>query len=187
VNDDDRPVVAVVDDQERVVEAFAYWLEDAYEVRRATGGEEAIDIVDEAVDVVLLDRHMPGMSGDEVLAELRERGLDCRVAMVTAVDPELGIVDLPFDAYVTKPVDESDLHETVEELLRVTSLAEQSRELFGISEKIAALEAEHGPAALAEADEYQRLLDRRADLQDAGAEEELSAADAEAAFRDLDS
>jgi DNA-binding response OmpR family regulator len=183
---DDRPVVAVVDDQERVVEAFAYWLEDDYAVRRATSGQEALDVVDEAVDVVLLDRHMPGMSGDDVLADLRERGLDCRVAMVTAVDPELGIVDLPFDAYVTKPVDESDLHETVERLLRVTALAEESRELFGVSEKIAALEAEHGPAALAEASEYQRLLDRRAELHREGADDGLTADEAEAAFRDLD-
>lgn len=182
----DDPVVAVVDDQERVVEAFAYWLEDDYEVRRATGGEAAIDVIDEGVDVVLLDRHMPGLSGDEVLDEIRDRGLDCRVAMVTAVDPELGIVDLPFDAYVTKPVDEADLHETVEGLLRVASLADQSRELFGVSQKIAALEAEHGPAALAEAEEYQRLLDRRAELQRGGAEEGFDADDAEAAFRDLD-
>ncbi|MFB6169415.1 MAG: response regulator [Haloferacaceae archaeon] len=186
MSDGDRPVVAVVDDQERIVEAFAYWLESDYEVRRATGGEEALDAVDEAVDVVLLDRHMPGTSGDEVLDELRERGLDCRVAMVTAVDPELGIADLPFDAYVTKPVDEAELRETVEELLRVASLADHSRELFAVSEKIAALEAEHNPAALADAEEYQRLLDRRADLQAEGAETKLSADDAEAAFRDLD-
>lgn len=183
---DDRSVVAVVDDQERVVEAFAFWLESDYEVRRATGGEEAVDVVDEAVDVVLLDRHMPGMSGDEVLAELKKRGLDCRVAMVTAVDPELAIIDLPFDAYVTKPVDESDLHETVERLLRVAALADEARELFGVSEKIAALEEEHGPAALAEADEYQRLLDRRAALHRQGADEGLDAEEAEAAFRDLD-
>jgi DNA-binding response OmpR family regulator len=182
---DDRPVVLVVDDQERVVEAFAYWLEGDYEVRRATGGEAALEAADEDVDVVLLDRHMPGLSGDEVLAELRERGLDCRVAMVTAVDPELGIADLPFDAYVTKPVDEAVLHETVERLLRVTQMAEQSRDLFAVSEKIAALEAEYDPATLAEAEEYQSLLDERVDLQADGAEG-LSAADAEAAFRDLD-
>jgi DNA-binding response OmpR family regulator len=181
----DRPVVLVVDDQERVVEAFAYWLEGDYEVRRATGGEAALATADGDVDVVLLDRHMPGLSGDEVLAELRDRGLDCRVAMVTAVDPELGIADLPFDAYVTKPVDESDLRETVERLLRVTEMADQSRDLFAVSEKIAALEAEHDPATLADADEYQSLLDDRRDLQAAGADG-LSADDAEAAFRDLD-
>jgi len=183
-DDADRPVVVVVDDQERVVEAFAYWLEDDYEVRQATGGEAALEAVDEDVDVVLLDRHMPGLSGDEVLEELRDRGLGCRVAMVTAVDPELGIADMPFDDYVTKPVDRDDLHETVERLLRVSATADRARELFGISQKIAALETEHGPEVLADAEEYQSLLDQRSELQsDDG---DMSAEDAEAAFRDLD-
>jgi DNA-binding response OmpR family regulator len=180
----DRPVVAVVDDQPRVVEAFAYWLDDDYEVRRATGGEEALSVVDGDVDVVLLDRHMPELSGDEVLERLRADGLDARVAMVTAVDPELGIADLPFDAYVTKPVDREDLHEVVERLLRVADQADRARELFAVSEKIAALEAEHDPATLAGAEEYEGLLDRRAELQQD--ESGVSADDAEAAFRDLD-
>lgn len=181
----DTPVVAVVDDQPRVVEAFAYWLDDDYEVRRATGGEEALSVVDDDVDVVLLDRHMPELSGDEVLERLREDGVDCRVAMVTAVDPELGIIDLPFDAYVTKPVDRDDLHEAVERLLRVAEQADRVRDLLAVSEKIATLEAEHDPATLDDAEEYDELLDRRAELQ--RSEADMSAADAEAAFRDLDS
>jgi DNA-binding response OmpR family regulator len=36
---------------------------------------------------VLLDRRMPGLSGDNALNRIREREYDCRVAMVTAVDP----------------------------------------------------------------------------------------------------
>jgi CheY-like chemotaxis protein len=40
---------------------------EEYEVRTATGGPEALDLVDEEVDVALLDRRMPRMSGDELL------------------------------------------------------------------------------------------------------------------------
>ncbi|MFB6373664.1 MAG: tetratricopeptide repeat protein, partial [Bradymonadaceae bacterium] len=54
---------------------------------------------------------------DRVLEEVRERGLDTRVAMVTAVDPDLDILKLDFDEYVTKPLSEEDLQETVEQLL----------------------------------------------------------------------
>lgn len=114
---DDRPVVLAVDDEPRVVEAFALWLEDDYRVLTATSGEEALEVADDSVDVALLDRQMPGMTGDEVLEELRNRGLDCRVAMVTGVDPDFDIVELPFEEYVQKPVDGDALHDVVGRLL----------------------------------------------------------------------
>jgi CheY-like chemotaxis protein len=73
------PVVLVVDDDEDLAETCEYWLEAGqYEARVANSGEEALKVVDETVDVVLLDRRMPTLSGDEVLAELRDRGFDMR-------------------------------------------------------------------------------------------------------------
>ncbi len=44
------------------------------------------------------------MSGDEVLDTIAERGIDPAVVMVTAVDPDFDIVEMPFDEYLTKPV-----------------------------------------------------------------------------------
>jgi len=65
-------------------------------------------VIDETVDVVLLDRMMPGMSGQEVLAAIRERGLDCRVAMVTAVDADFDVIEMGFDEYLGKPRTETN-------------------------------------------------------------------------------
>ena len=129
---DTRPRILVIDDEERVGQAFALWLDD-YRVETATSGEAGLELMDDGVDVVLLDRHMPGLSGSEVLERIREVGYDCRVAMVTAVDPELGIADLPFDAYVTKPVDRSDLVGAVERLPRVAGMADRARAPFVVS------------------------------------------------------
>ena len=52
--------VLVVDDDPDLADMFALWLNRAgYEVRTAYGGEAALDRLDPAVDIVLLDRRMP--------------------------------------------------------------------------------------------------------------------------------
>jgi DNA-binding response OmpR family regulator len=120
-----EPVALAVDDEPRVTQAFALWL-DGYEVRTAQSGEEALEML-EGVDVVLLDRKMPGMDGSEVLEVIRERGYDCRVAMVTGVSPELDVADMAFDDYLEKPVDPAGYDERITELLSVTRKIELLR------------------------------------------------------------
>jgi len=152
--------VLVVDDEPTIVEVYELALSKEYEVLTATGGEEALAVVDETVDVVLLDRRMPDRSGDEVLAELRERGLGCRVAMVTAVDPDFDIADMPFDTYVTKPASGSELRATVEQLRAIDEYDEHVRELYSAVESRAALEAEKTENELAASDAYRDLTER---------------------------
>jgi DNA-binding response OmpR family regulator len=62
---------------------------------------------------------MPGLSGDEVLTQLRDRDLRTRIIMVTAVDPDLGVLDMPFDDYLSKPVERADLHAAVDQQCQV--------------------------------------------------------------------
>ncbi|MDH5019191.1 response regulator [Halobacterium rubrum] len=165
IDPDGEPVVLAVDDEPRVVEAFGLWLEDDYDVRTATSGEEALDVVDADVDVALLDRRMPGLTGDDVLDELRERGLDVRVAMVTGVDPDFDIVEMPFEEYVQKPVDGDDLHEVVERLLDLEQYDDSVDELYGVVQKRITLEAELPESELVDNEEYQRLREREAELE----------------------
>ena len=116
-----EPRVVMVDDEKKVADAYALRLEDVADVTTAYSGEEALDVVDEGPppDIVLLDRHMPGLSGDEVLDRLRERDVRTRVIMVTAIDPELDILELPFDDYLSKPVDREDVHAAVDQQCQV--------------------------------------------------------------------
>nr|WP_277543762.1 response regulator [Halomicroarcula sp. FL173] len=111
----------MVDDDEKVAGAYALRLEEVADVSVAYSGEAALDIIDaqQPPDVVLLDRHMPGLSGDEVLERLRDRQFNTRVIMVTAIDPELGVLDLPFDDYLSKPVDREDLRAAVDQQCQV--------------------------------------------------------------------
>ncbi|MGC2396179.1 MAG: response regulator, partial [Rhodomicrobium sp.] len=71
------PSVLVIDDEVRSVEALERILEDDFDVKKATSIEEAEAILaDEAIQVVLCDQRMPGMSGVEFLKVVRERWPD---------------------------------------------------------------------------------------------------------------
>lgn len=108
-----QPTVLVVDDETDLADVYAAWLGDEFDVRTARGGAEAIELVDETVDVALVDRLMPEVSGNEVLEHIREEGYDCRVVMVTAVTPDSDIVEMPFDEYLVKPVEKDTLRNCV--------------------------------------------------------------------------
>lgn len=113
--DEDPATVLLVDDEESVLETYELYLEtEGYDVLTADNGGEALVELDGDVDVLLLDRRMPGMSGDEVLEHVRDWELDCRVAMITAVDPDSDIVEMAFDDYLTKPISKDELLDTVE-------------------------------------------------------------------------
>jgi len=116
-----EPRVLMVDDEKTVADAYALRLEDVAEVTVAYGGEAALDTVSDGrvPDVILLDRHMPQMSGDEVLELIRERELETRVIMVTAIDPDLDVLDMPFDDYLSKPVDRTDVIAAVDQQCQV--------------------------------------------------------------------
>ncbi|QKY18329.1 HalX domain-containing protein [Halorubrum sp. CBA1229] len=171
------PLVLVVEDEPDLADLYAAWLGDEYRVRTAYGGQEALeelDAVDDEVDAILLDRRMPGLSGDEVLSAVRERGIDCRVAMVTAVEPDFDILEMGFDDYLVKPVTSDTLKETVAGLLRRGEYDTEMQELFSLTSKKAMLETEKSATELADNDEYQRLTDRIEELR-SRADESLEA------------
>ena len=92
-----EPTVLVVEDESDIAALYAGFLRERYAVTVAATVAEAKEVVDESFDAVLLDRRLPDGSGDEVLEHVRERGLDCRVAMVTAVEPDFDIIGMGFD------------------------------------------------------------------------------------------
>ncbi|MEZ3115043.1 HalX domain-containing protein [Halobaculum sp. MBLA0147] len=186
---EDLPSVLVVEDEADLADLYAAWLGGEYDVRTAYGGHEAIDQLSEEIDVILLDRRMPGLSGDEVLVSVRDRGVDARVAMVTAVEPDFDIVEMGFDDYLVKPVTREKLMETVESLLRRSEYDSGVQELYAVASKKAVLESEKGQAALEESEEYADLEARYDELQaelDTQIEEFSDHGEFEQAFKQFD-
>jgi len=182
----EEPTVLIVDDEVNITELFGVWLQDQYNVRMANSGEEALEELDDAVDVVLLDRRMPGLSGDEVLEKIREQGYECRVAMVTAVDPDFDVIEMGFDDYLTKPIDREGLESAIESLLERKEYDAAMQEYYALASKKAALESSKPASELEASEEYDDLL---ADLETLEAETEgklQTDEDFESAFRDLE-
>lgn len=167
---EERPTVLVVEDERALIELYVRWLETSYDVRTAEGGEAALSELSDDVDVVLLDRLMPGMSGDEVLQEIRQHYTGIKVAMVTAVEPDFDVISMGFDDYLTKPVEREELLETIERLLDRTTFAALEQEFYALSAKRAALESAKSREELHDSEEFLELENRideiRIQLQD---------------------
>lgn len=161
----EQPTVLVVEDEVDLADLYASWLDDEYDVRVANTAEEALEVLDAEVEVVLLDRRLPDMSGDEFLDALRERHYDCQVAMVSAVDPDWDILEMGFDAYVVKPVERDDLEALVSRLLARRIYNEEVRNFFALASKRATLESTKERSELEDSERYHELLEDLEDLR----------------------
>lgn len=160
-----RATVLVVDDDPQILDLYQAYLAEEFDVRTAMYGDEAIGHLDDSVDVILLDRRMPDLSGDEILQAIRDQGYDCRVAMVTAVEPDFDLVDLGFDDYLVKPVTKDELNEVVELLLSRSGYDNHIREWLSLLSKRATLRRQKSDQELEESAEYARLEQEIDDLQ----------------------
>ena len=158
MTDESRGRILIVEDDPQVRELFASYLDDRYAVETAASGKEALSKMSDDVDVVLLDRVMPGLSGGEVLNQIRAEEFECRVAMVTAVAPDLDVIEMGFDDYLVKPVSRSELVNVVDSLLHWEAYDAVLKQYFNTSRKVAVLEEELPREALDDSDEYQGLL-----------------------------
>lgn len=184
--------ILIVDDDPFLLGMYAAKLEDAYAVETATSGEAAIEhLIDETTavpDVVLLDRRMPGLSGDAVLDRITELDLDCRVAMITGVEPDVDVADMPFDAYLLKPVRGEELRRVVQSLLDRSAFKSNTNELFSVTARIAALEQSLSRDELDDSHEYTRLCERKATLEsetESTLEHLLESRNREVLYRDI--
>lgn len=119
--------VLIVDDEPGLAKLYETWLTEDYETTVATDGDVALDAIHDGVDAVLLDRQMPGLSGDEVLTRMRTDGHDAPVALVTAAKPDPETLFLAFDRYLQKPIDRAAIERCVTTLVSLRSLDPPTR------------------------------------------------------------
>ena len=112
-----QPTVLVVEDQLGPRESLRAILQPDYRVLMAEEGEHALHLVEhEPVDVVLLDLRLPGLSGVQVLKQLKSLKPSLAVIVVTSygsAETEREVVRLGTFAYILKPFNVSHLRETV--------------------------------------------------------------------------
>jgi FixJ family two-component response regulator len=121
-----RPLIAVVDDEASVRVALQRLIRSAgLDVITFPSGAEILEFVQrELPDCIVLDLHMPNVTGFDVQARLSERGIHVPVIVITGHDTEetnaracAGVVS----AYLLKPVDDRVLLDAIATALNGTA------------------------------------------------------------------
>jgi len=117
--------ILIVDDDAELSGNLTEILEDAgYQTDMAASGNEALEKVTDGFDVVMLDMIMPGMSGLEVISELKKLVPATKIIMITAfatVDNAVQAIKLGANDYISKPFLIDDLLVTVKKVLEEAS------------------------------------------------------------------
>src|SRR5690349_24006013 len=115
--------ILLIEDEPGLVMTVTDLLEaEGYQVEAAGDGEAGLAKASKGgFDVIILDVMLPKKSGFDVCRELRQKGVDVAILMLTAktqvVDRVVGL-KLGADDYLTKPFDPAELLARVEALLR---------------------------------------------------------------------
>ncbi len=102
--------ILIVDDEDMQRDLLKGFLrKKGYEVVTAANGQEALQrFMELPFQLVLLDHRMPGLTGDEVLANMKAINPLVRAIMITAygtVDNAVEVMKLGADDFLEKPVD----------------------------------------------------------------------------------
>lgn len=127
---DNQKSVLVVDDNQDVRDLVVHFLDsEGFHVFSASDGEKALAILNaNSIDLVLLDVMMPGLSGLDVLKEIRTGGnkklLDIPVMMITAKSSTEDIdraLALGANSYIVKPFRGNNIREKVHAIFATTT------------------------------------------------------------------
>jgi DNA-binding NtrC family response regulator len=126
--------ILIIDDDTSLRRVLEFTLqEEGYAVVAAADGEQGLQIFDEQPpDLVITDLKMPGISGFQVLKEIRERSPRTPVMVLTAfgaVDTAVEAMKLGAYDYITKPFNRDELRLDVRKALQMQGLSEENRRL----------------------------------------------------------
>lgn len=115
--------ILIIEDEQYLSESLEKLLvKEHYAVSVAADGRSGLGkIWEDCYDLILLDIMLPGMSGLEVLAEIRAAGITTPVLMLTAksdIDDKVTGLNLGADDYLPKPFSVAELLARIRALIR---------------------------------------------------------------------
>ena len=128
--------IAVIEDNQTLAKAIAFRLRDlGHAVDVLHDGDEADSfLASEGADLVVLDIHLPGQSGLDVLRGIRARGSGTPVILLTArgdTDDRVAGLDAGADDYLVKPFEMDELAARIRALSRRRALEYGPEETIG--------------------------------------------------------
>lgn len=119
--------ILIVEDENDVNRLLATILSE-YETKSAfSGTEAAMWLAQKRFDLVLLDLMLPGMTGEEVIADMRRQGIKTPVIVISAkqdVADRVNVLRLGADDFIMKPFEIDEVIARVEAVLRRCVLKE---------------------------------------------------------------
>lgn len=114
-----RVRVLLVDDDTILLRLLRLWLEGSgYKVSTAVNGADALDEMSlETPSAVVLDLEMPVMDGRTCFREMRARGIEAPVLILSAYNAKQAQRELQAEASMNKPFDPGELSDTISELV----------------------------------------------------------------------
>jgi two-component system alkaline phosphatase synthesis response regulator PhoP len=117
--------ILVIEDEPTLARLLSYNLtQEGYETKVADHGSEGLQAaLQQTYDLIILDIMLPGLSGFEILAKLRQKGNETPVIILTARNAEEEVVQglkHGADDYITKPFGVAELLARVSAVLRRT-------------------------------------------------------------------
>jgi len=121
---ENKKTILLVEDEDYVRDFIGLLLQDEYNILNAANGVDAINQINihEHIDLMLLDLHMPGINGLDLLRTLRkEVEKDIPVIVITAYSSseirqeamELGVKD-----FISKPFSVENLTKSIQKILK---------------------------------------------------------------------
>jgi len=108
-----KRLILVVDDESSVRDSIRMILKPKYDVYTAENGNEALQCIQkDKIDIVTLDLKMPGLSGIEVLKQIKKRNADIEVIVISAYGTPQNhqeAVRHGADDFIIKPFNAPDL------------------------------------------------------------------------------
>lgn len=124
----------VVDDDPRIRRLLEYQLNElGFEVLQAKNGEEAIEMLDDSISIILLDIMMPKKDGIQCLKEVKRQNSNTEVIMVSAhgqVDKAVEAMKNGAFDYLQKPFSHEELELVVTQALKTQKLHGEYRGLL---------------------------------------------------------
>jgi len=118
--------IVIVEDEEDLLELLEYNLQkEGYETIGFLNTKTVVQILEEEdIDLLIMDRNLPGVEGSEFVSALREDGVDVPVIFLSAKDSDEDIEEgflKGGDDYITKPFNMRELLLRVKSILKRTS------------------------------------------------------------------